>query len=230
MAVDYEAEFLSEQNYEGEFVAAAIKPEIVGKAVPSYEKQVLHPDPGCVFGSMEIEAIPEPTEQMDIFTNGEYHVERIGIVKVQVPQGVFPSGTLPVGTNGLYNVSEYEYADVSVPVEWVSPAGGLRMVRKEIVFQEHYEAQGTQFIPYCVNLANGAGQNIIFTTLALKAPGSDNRINNEIMDMVFGYTTGFRYRRTYWNGSAWVSAATLNTYFAAAVQAGSVYELIGFEF
>jgi len=117
MAVDYEAEFLSEQKYEGEFVAAAIKPEIVGKAVPSYEKQVLYPDPGCVFGSMEIEAIPEPTEQMDIFTNGEHHVERIGIVKVQVPQGVFPTGTVPISTNGLHNVAEYETAEVTVDTD-----------------------------------------------------------------------------------------------------------------
>ena len=114
MTVDYEAEFSGEEAYEAEYVAAAVKPETVGHGVPGWEAQTVRPEPGCVFSSFEMEGMQEPTERAVITANGEHHVERVGIADVQVPQGVFPAGTLPINKNGIYTVSEYNAVNVQV--------------------------------------------------------------------------------------------------------------------
>lgn len=117
MTVDYEAEFSGEEAYEAEYVAAAVKPELTGRATPSWEAQTLYPDPGCVFARVEIDGMPEPTETVVIDSNGEHHVERAGIADVRVPQGVFPAGTLQIGENGTYDVSGYAEAAVDVSAD-----------------------------------------------------------------------------------------------------------------
>lgn len=97
------------------YVEAKIKPEQVGSAVPGWEPQTVTPDPGCVFSRVEIAGMPEPTEEQDITENGEYHVERIGVVNVDVPQGVFPSGTREITENNVtVDVENYKNAHVEI--------------------------------------------------------------------------------------------------------------------
>lgn len=98
------------------YVEGKLKPEIVGQATPSYEPQTVTPPVGSVFSAVEVGAIPEPTETETYTENGTYDVSRIGTAIVQVPQGVFPAGTLPITTNGPYDVTGYAGVDVAVPI------------------------------------------------------------------------------------------------------------------
>ena len=227
MTVDYEAEFSGEEAYEAEYVAAAVKPETVGHGVPGWEAQTMRPEPGCVFSSFEMEGMPEPTERTVIDSNGEHHVERAGIADVQVPQGVFPAGTLPVTANGRYDVSGYAEADVSVA--WASPSDQVRLVTQRVTLPEDFSGQATAFLPAVTALAgiDMDHQDVVVTTLAM-VDEPQIPTPNEVRELVIGYTAGLRYRRTYWNGSRWTTAITTNTYFNVVAKAGSVYELVGF--
>lgn len=97
-----------------EIVEATIKPEQDKTVTPTYSEQTVLPDAGMTLGSVTVEPIPEPTDRMTITENGSYDVARIGGVDVEVPQGVFPEGTLEISENGVYDVSAYEYAHTSV--------------------------------------------------------------------------------------------------------------------
>lgn len=97
-------------------IEGKVKPEQVGSGVPGYEAQTIYPESGCVFSRFEMAGFPEPTAEETITENGTHHVERVGVVKVKVPQGVFPAGTLPVSANGVYDVTEYAGVNVAVPI------------------------------------------------------------------------------------------------------------------
>ena len=199
------------------------KPTQTKTAVPAYEKQIIVPDEGYLLSAVEVGEIPELMDKLTITENGDYNVQKIGTVHSDVPQGVFPSGTKLITENGLFNITEFE--NINVAVNWESE--NLRFFKTEITIEEDYSAQGTQFIPAMVALAN-KGQSVLFAAMVLKSSNKPP-IANEIKELAIGYTTGLRYFRSYWNGSAWVKADAVNTYFNAAVQAGAVYELIGFE-
>lgn len=110
---DIELEIVEDsEDIELEIVEARLKPEQSKRVIPGYSEQTVLPDPGMTLGSVVVEAIPEPTERLDISENGEYNVARIGMVGVDVPQGVFPEGTLEITENGTYDVSAFERADV----------------------------------------------------------------------------------------------------------------------
>ena len=98
------------------YVEGKLKPEVVGQATPAYEPQRVTPPAGSVFSAVEVGAIPEPTETETYTENGTYDASRIGTAIVQVPQGVFPAGTLPITANGPYDVTGYAGVDVSVPI------------------------------------------------------------------------------------------------------------------
>ena len=97
-----------------EIVEATIKPEQDKTVTPTYSEQTVLPDAGMTLGSVTVEPIPHPTERMSITENGSYDVARIGGVDVEVPQGVFPEGTLEITENGVYSVEAYASAHVSV--------------------------------------------------------------------------------------------------------------------
>lgn len=97
-----------------EIVEATIKPEQDKTVTPTYSEQTVLPDAGMTLGSVTVEPIPSPTDRMTITENGSYDVARLGGVDVEVPQGVFPEGTLEINENGEYEVSAYEYARASV--------------------------------------------------------------------------------------------------------------------
>lgn len=96
------------------YVEGKLKPEIVGQVTPAYEPHRVTPPAGSVFSAVEVGAIPEPTEEETYTENGTYNVARIGRAIIQVPQGVFPDGTLPVMSNGYYDVTEFEGVNVAV--------------------------------------------------------------------------------------------------------------------
>lgn len=96
---------------------AKLKPEQSKTVTPSYDAQTVLPDAGMTLGSVTVEPIPELTDRMTITENGAYDVTRIGGVDVDVPQGLFPSGTLDIKGNGVANVREYEYVNVDTRPE-----------------------------------------------------------------------------------------------------------------
>lgn len=56
-----------------------------------------------------------PEGTLQISENGEKTVANYEKVDVNVPQGVFPAGTLEINQNGLVNVRNYENANVNIP-------------------------------------------------------------------------------------------------------------------
>ena len=244
------------KHYRVKYVTAKVKPETVGRGTPGWEAQTVRPEPGCVFSSFEMAGMPEPTAEETVTENGRYPVARLGFLKVQVPQpageveltenrdydvsgyetakvrvpqGVFPEGKLPVTKNGTYDVTGYETAEVNVPVEWVSPSGQARLVTQRVTLPEDFSGQATAFIPIITALAgiDTDHQDVVITTLAM-AEEPQAPATNEVRELVIGYTAGLRYKRTYWNGSRWVTAIATNTYFNVVAKAGTVYELVGF--
>ena len=97
------------------YVEAKIKPEQTKSVTPAYAAQTVLPDAGMTLGQVNVAAIPEPTDTLEITENGEYHVERIGIADVNVPQGVFPEGTIELTENNTTaDVTSYANARVAV--------------------------------------------------------------------------------------------------------------------
>ena len=179
MAVDYEAAFSGEAEYEAEYVAA-VKPEVAGRATPSWEAQTLYPDPGCVFSRVEIDGMPEPTARMPITENGEHHVERVGVVDVSVPQGVFPAGTLQVTANGPYDVTGYAGIDVAVPI--VFDLGLVVLELLTVTVAEDYTgalggAMAALYASVASDIKTGGvnGHGIVYLSL-VGAPGASDQL------------------------------------------------------
>lgn len=113
---DYEMHLRPEEDYEMHFDDAGLKPEQTATVTPDYETQTVKPDPGYVFSEVTVEAIPEPTEEIDITENGVVDVARYGVANVAVPVGVFPEGTKVITQNVTgEDVTNYAAVDVAVP-------------------------------------------------------------------------------------------------------------------
>lgn len=96
-------------------VEAALKPEQEKTVSPQYDDPLeVLPDAGKVLSRVTVEPIPEPTEEETYTENGIYDVARIGSAIIQVPQGVFPAGTLPIDSNGIFDVAPYQSVDINV--------------------------------------------------------------------------------------------------------------------
>ena len=112
------------------YVEAAIKPETVGHVTPTYEQQTVYPTSGTVFGSVEVDAIPEPTDVKEINDNGDHDVRRYGVARVNIhprlqSKNVTPTEQLqPVtpdsGFDGLDRVEVNP-----IPSEYIVPSGSL---------------------------------------------------------------------------------------------------------
>lgn len=124
MSTDFEMELSQEETYEMEYIAAAIKPEQVKDVTPGWDPVPVTPDPGCVLSRVNVAGMPEPTEVAEITENGNHNVARKGIVRVQVPQGVFPAGVKQITENGPQDVTNYAGVDVQVS-QGVFPSGVL---------------------------------------------------------------------------------------------------------
>lgn len=113
-----------------EYVEAAIKPETVGHITPTYEKQTVYPASGTVFGSVEVGAIPDPTEVKDISENGDHDVRRYGIARVNVQPELQTKTVTPTETqqaitadNGYDGLDRVEVNPI--PSQYVVPSGSL---------------------------------------------------------------------------------------------------------
>ena len=82
---EFELEYVEPSPVELEYVEAQIKPETIGHVIPTYEAQTIYPSSGTVFGSVEVDAIPDPTGEITITENDTYDVRRAGTAHVQVP-------------------------------------------------------------------------------------------------------------------------------------------------
>ena len=102
------------------YVEAKIKPEQVKDVTPGWEPTTVTPDEGCALSRVNVAGMPEPTEVVEIATNGDHHVERAGIARVQVPIPpgyIIPSGKRVFTENGTdIDVRELESVDITVPV------------------------------------------------------------------------------------------------------------------
>ena len=111
------------------YVEAKIKPEVTGHVTPTYEEHTVYPAPGTVFGSVEVDAIPDPTDVKEIDANGDHDVRRYGTARVNVPIPpgyVRPSGSLDITENadGI-DVTEKARVNVNVPIPpgYIMPTG-----------------------------------------------------------------------------------------------------------
>lgn len=64
-----------------------------------------------------------PEGTINIITNGVKNVTNYEYANVNVPQGVFPTGTKQITSNGVSEVSNYEYVNVNVPTGGITPTG-----------------------------------------------------------------------------------------------------------
>ena len=55
-----------------------------------------------------------PAGTVSISSNGTHNISQYEYAEVSVPQGIVPTGTVTLSSNGTYNVSTYEYAEVSI--------------------------------------------------------------------------------------------------------------------
>ena len=112
-----------------EVVEGKIKPEVAGHVTPKYSAQTVYPAAGTVFGSVEVDAIPDPTEVKEIGSNGDHDVRRYGVARVNVPIPpgyVLPTGSLDITENadGI-DVTEKASVNVNVPIPpgYIKPTG-----------------------------------------------------------------------------------------------------------
>ena len=111
---DITVRIAEEEPISVEFVEARIKPEQEKSVTPAYSAQTVLPDVGMTLGKVNVSAIPDPTDVKEIVSNGDHDVRRYGTARVAVPQGVFPSGVLPINNNGSYDVTDKEGVLVNV--------------------------------------------------------------------------------------------------------------------
>lgn len=125
-----------------EYVEAAIKPETVGHAVPKRQAQTVYPASGTVFGSVEIDPIPDPILQNTSITptkqkqtvTADSGFDGLGTVEVEpIPsEYIIPQGKTIIPQNGTFNVSQYEEVEVSVPVILNAPR--FEVKKKRVTF------------------------------------------------------------------------------------------------
>lgn len=116
------------------FVEAKIKPETVGHVTPTYEQQTVYPASGTVFGSVEVDAIPDPTAVKEIDSNGDHDVRRYGTARVDVQPDLQDKTVTPTKQKQTVQASENHYGLDTVtvnpiPSEYIIPTGSQNITQ-----------------------------------------------------------------------------------------------------
>lgn len=116
------------------YVEAAIKPEQTKDVVPSYEAQTVLPDDGMTLGRVNVSAIPDPTDEINITANGDYNVARIGVAHVDVQptlgsETVTPTEQTQTVTPGQGYDGLSEVVVEPIPSEYVVPSGSVEITQ-----------------------------------------------------------------------------------------------------
>jgi len=99
-----------------------------------------------------------PTGTISITENGIYDISQYASANVSVPSGITPTGTLSINANGIYTVTDYASVDVSVP--GVVPVG-----TKVITSNGNYDVSSFASATVNVTSNNDAFKSMVEGTL-----------------------------------------------------------------
>ena len=115
-----------------------------------------------------------PSGTINILNNGIYSISEYASANVSVPQGITPSGTSVITANGLYNVTDFSQASVSVPI----PSGYIQPAgTSSITSNGIYDI--TSFASIDVNVSGGGGDHEAENEIIAKTI-SGTYTNNEV--------------------------------------------------
>lgn len=134
------------------YVEAAIKPEVTGHVTPTYEEHTVYPAAGTVFGSVEVDAIPDPTAVKEIDSNGDHDVRRYGVARVDVQPALQSKTATPTeqaqtivpdtGYDGLESVNI-----ARIPTEYIVPTGTKNISQNGTESVREYDSVNVSVVP-----------------------------------------------------------------------------------
>lgn len=214
-----------------DYIEAKIKPETVGHATPTEQAQTVTPAPGTTFSAVEVDAIPPeyvvPSGTLDITENASgINIRDKAVLNVNVPQGVFPEGTLPVIENGVYDVTNFIGVNVNVPV--VFDMGRLTLEMLTITIPDDFVGVLNAALSTLFNIVpdekKTEGVNtcgIVYASL-LDTPTDDN----QLISYGMSYNSGVRNIGRRWNNNRIViyNNPAVNSW-QANLKAGTSYKI-----
>ena len=136
-----------------EYVEAKIKPEQIKNVTPGWESVTVTPDDGCVLSRVNVAGMPEPTAIEDITGNGDHHVERVGIARVNVQPNLQAATVTPTeqqqiiepghGYEGLSTVTVEP-----IPEQYVVPTEALDITANENNIDVRDKAEVNVNVPF----------------------------------------------------------------------------------
>lgn len=100
-----------------------------------------------------ITALPSPSGTTNITSNGIFDVSAFASASVSVPVGVFPTGTKNITSNGVYDVASFASASVAVPTP--APSISALTVTENGTYSVPSGVDG--YNPVTVNVSGGGG-------------------------------------------------------------------------
>lgn len=227
----YEATLEEEPVYEAELVEAKVKPEQVRTVTPTAEGFDVTPDPGCVLRKVTVEPIPALTAEDTAAANGDYDVERLKTLHVQVPQGVFPAGELLMDRNGTEDCSGYASVRVAVPERLDGAV--VTAERKRVTVTEAFAGTLNQVLAALFALATQGGESVAVNVDGMLYVGlvSADGAENQLVTWGGHYNSGVRSiaRRYNANGQVTIQSSPAVNSYMVTLPAGAVYDVLWLE-
>ena len=227
----YEATLEEGPEYRAEYVEAKIKPEQERTVTPTAEGFDVTPDAGCVLRKVTVEPIPALTAEDTAAANGDYDVERLKTLHVQVPQGVFPAGELLMDHNGTEDCSGYASVRVAVP-ELLNGAV-VTAERKRVTVTEAFSGTLNQALAALFTLATAGEESVAvnFDGILYVGLATADGAENQLVTWGGHYNSGVRSIARRYNASGQVTIQSFpaaNSYMVT-MPAGSVYDVLWME-